>query len=138
VTTLLICGSRFWSQEAAARDLVDRAVERAAENNYHLVVGDAPGVDAWVCAAAIEHDLRRHTYVWGIAPQPRNEWPGAYLTTAFGPAGESPLSSYRARDDYLISLADVVLCVWNGHSSGTQRVYERALASGRDAHLRCP
>jgi hypothetical protein len=63
---LLITGSRRASEPMLA--MARRAVQRAKDNEWHIVVGDAPGVDSEVLAACIENSVP--FVCFGITAQP--------------------------------------------------------------------
>ena len=47
--------------------------------------------------------------------------------------------SYRLRDIFMVSQADVVYAIWDGKSSGTLQLYNDALNCGRKAYItKCP
>ena len=134
MTRLLFTGSRHWANPAPAENYIKRAVARAVEQNFSIIVGDAHGVDEWVWRAAAEHKYPK-IVVYGITPKPRNGAPGVYLNTGFGPDGEFPLTGFLHRDRYMASLADLCLAVWNGTSRGAKYTYDACKKRGIESHL---
>lgn len=111
---------------------IERAVRRAHQLGWELLVGDAPGIDAAVIAQADR--LNVPVTVYGISPLPRNATlTGIYLQV------QTPLGAtrdkYAFRDRHMIARADVGLFVWNGASKGTIAAYEYARHIGIKAHL---
>jgi len=132
---LLICGSRIWQNPQLVIAYVNRAVQRAVDCNHHLIVGDAPGVDEWVCAAARDLEYESRTFCYGVADEPRNGGCGYYFNSGMWAHGIVTFEKYLHRDTYMIDLANIVLCLWNGESKGTKLNYDYALDCGKEAHL---
>lgn len=135
MTKLLISGSRHWRNPQPVIAYVNRAVQRAVDCRHDIIVGDALGVDEWVCQAARDLGYQSHTFVYGLADKPRNGGCGFYFNTGFGRNGGIEFDNYHVRDGYMVDMADVVLCVWNGSSKGTWNVYDHASCCGKEAHL---
>ena len=105
---LLITGSRKATPEML--DYARRAVARAKEHGWHIVVGDAEGVDLAVMQAC---DALGVPYVcYGIDPQPRHGNPAQYVRCE---------GTFLDRDRVMARICHRVLAIWNGHSqrSGT-------------------
>jgi predicted Rossmann fold nucleotide-binding protein DprA/Smf involved in DNA uptake len=116
----MFCGSRY--ANGRLLDLAHRAVERARELGWHIIVGDAPGVDAEVIKTSDT------CTVLGAFGKLRCETDGSARFSVVP-------GDYVGRDDILISRADIVVCIWNGKSSGTLRNYARAKKLGKTAYL---
>jgi hypothetical protein len=134
---ILFSGSREWPPEKipAVKAYVEKAVLRAITLEWSIVVGDAPGVDAWVCDAALANDWKYYTFVMGIADKPRNGWTGPYENTCFDGLEIRRMTKYLERDREMVKLAQTCLAVWNGESRGTKYTYDHAVKQGLDAHL---
>ena len=122
---LLIAGSRIATEPMLK--LAKRAVQKTEFRGWHIVVGDALGVDSAVVSECDQLGIPAD--VWGITAQPRNG--GTRLGCYHRLAG-----SYAERDRYLVHLADVGFFIWNGQSSGTRRAYSYMIARGKTAYLR--
>lgn len=121
---ILIAGSRHMTkyQLAKAIEMCRAVVERCKERGYSVLTGDAIGIDAIITDWCAE--LGVHHTCYGITSKGRI---GAanYIQVL------SEYRTYTLRDEYMVSLADVVCCIWNGTSSGTQHVYEYANEHGK-------
>lgn len=140
MTVLLISGSREWVDPAPVCQYVQRVVARAIEQGYTIYVGDAPGVDAFVVEACREMSYQNHTVTFALTQQPRNGGCGYTITQELvlndPNNGIVSFKDYTHRDRYMVELSDIVMCIWNGHSRGTRRVFDYAQMLGKDAHLR--
>lgn len=154
---LLIAGSRDITE--GMRVWARQAVERAKARQWTIIVGDAVGVDAEIAEAAkaltddsldLDGMPRLWCQIYGITAAPRHgvlgagigyvqakQWPNK-TTTTYGSRDVHiyvqpgrPITSYYARDEYLVDIADAVLCIWNGVSPGTRRVYALADQRGK-------
>lgn len=113
------------------RDLAVRAVLRAKEHGWEIVVGDAAGIDKAVIDACCANHIRFRVY--GITELPRNicclehqkRW---YKRVRNG--------GYLARDRYMCACADRCFAIWNGISKGTIYTYNHMLKLGKLADLR--
>jgi hypothetical protein len=119
---LLIAGSR----EASPQMLkyAQACVSRAKAQCWQIVVGDAHGIDEAVVRACEQQSVSYMCY--GIQAQARNRATN-YINTK--------LTSFTARDEYMLSLADKVMAIWNGSSKGALHVYETARQAGQTAWL---
>lgn len=129
MTTLLICGSR--EATPAMLGYARRSVTRAKANGWHLIVGDASGVDEAVIRMAIAEEVP--TQVCGITAVPRHcadeNWFFSYIRIQ---------GNYLARDRAMVEKADCVLAIWNGQSRGTKYTYDYAVKCGKRAWLELP
>ena len=125
MTKLLISGSR----EANSKLLhyVHFIVERAKVNGFHVICGDAGGVDSQCWHSCQELDVPYTVY--GIADKPRNDAPIINFEVV------RPARTYEQRDRTMVEMADKVMCIWNGESKGSLAVYEYAKAQGKDCWL---
>ena len=130
---VLIAGSR--SANGLAQDLYTQLVKAvAASVRFHaqdlILVGDAPGVDAMVVAACEKH--RQQYLCVGVFPKPRiNALRYQQLNESPEQAAKPLYARFLARDAYLFSQADHVLCFWDGYSLGTKAMIDRARASSK-------
>ena len=121
---LLITGSRHISK--AGRIYARRAVQRAHELGYEIIVGDALGVDAVVM---LECDRLGVTCtVVGAYNRLRRRTPSCKVV-------QYP-SSYIQRDQYMAEQCDLCLAIWNGKSRGTKATYDFAVELGKTAWLK--
>ena len=121
---LLITGSRKATSEMLAYAL--KAVSRAKELGWHIVVGDAPGLDASVIAACDE--LGVPVEVHGAHGRIRNR-----TKTGKNIAHEC---NYTMRDQIMAEACDACLAVWNGHSKGTRITFRCAENLGKTVWVR--
>jgi len=134
---ILIAGSRYASGEML--DYARRAVCRAQQRGYVLVVGDNPkGVDMAVVQEC--RRLKMPVVVVGVTNTPRNGgcWQGRYLKVErdlYRAAGGQLLDKYTVRDRYMVDLCGLSLFIWNGDSPGTKAGYQYAVQRGKPAHL---
>jgi len=136
-THLLIAGSRYSTR--AALDYARRAVQRAHQLGWTILVGDNPkGIDR-----AVVQECRRikaKVIVAGIANIPRNGgcWHGGYVKITrdlYRSAGGDLLNGYTTRDRWLVDSCQRGLFIWNGDSPGTKLGYTYAVQRGKEAHL---
>ncbi len=142
VTHLLIAGSRYASREML--DYSRRAVRRAYERGYTIVVGDNPkGVDM-----AVVRECRRlnvPVIVAGATNYPRNGGckHGSYVKVhrdTYRAANGHLLNRYTVRDRWMADTATLGLFIWNGDSPGTRAGYDYMIGRGKSnsnvrAHL---
>ncbi|MBZ0275288.1 MAG: ribonuclease HI [Anaerolineae bacterium] len=137
VTHLMIAGSR--EATAPMLDYARRAVRRAHERGYTIVVGDNPrGIDR-----AVVNECRRlktPVIVAGAGNFPRNGGcrHGSYVKVhrdTYRGASGYLLNRYTVRDRWLADTAQVGLFIWNGTSPGTKAGYDYMMGCGKDAHL---
>ena len=137
VTHLMIAGSREATPQML--DYARRAVRRAHECGYTVIVGDNPkGVDM-----AVVHECRRlqvRVIVAGVGNFPRNGGckHGSYIKVhrdTYRAVGGHLLNRYTVRDRWLVDNAQIGLFVWNGDSPGTRAGYDYMVSRGKDAHL---
>jgi ribonuclease HI len=137
VTHLMIAGSRDATPQML--DYARRAVRRAQERVYTVIVGDNPkGVDM-----AVVRECRRlqvPVIVAGVGNFPRNGGckHGIYIKVnrdTYRAAGGHLLNRYTVRDRWLVDNAQIGIFVWNGDSSGTRAGYDYMVSRGKDAHL---
>ncbi len=125
---ILISGSRHWSkanmQLDTAHTICKRLVLRASDIDAHIIVGDNPfGVDATVIDYCMLYSVSFMCY--GIHVRPRLIGTTPYIQV------DSIYRTYAKRDEYMVLLADKVMCVWNGASPGTKHVYDYALQEAK-------
>ena len=137
VTHLMIAGSRDATTQML--DYARRAVRRAQECGYTVVVGDNPkGVDMAVAREC--RRLKTSVIVAGAGNFPRNGGckHGSYVKVhrdTYRAAGGHLLNRYTVRDRWLVDTAQIGLFVWNGDSPGTHAGYDYMVSRGKDAHL---
>lgn len=118
----MICGSR--NRTRAMTDYAKRCVQKAQANGDSIIVGDALGIDEDVVTFCERLGVPYTCY--GIQAEPRNYAP-SYINTQ--------LPTYTARDEYMVGLADKVMCIWNGDSNGTLTVFYHAQKTRKQAWL---
>lgn len=134
---VLIAGSRYATGEMLA--YARRAVRRAHEKRYVIIVGDNPkGVDRAVVQEC--RHLKARVIVAGIANFPRNYGcrHGCYVKVTrdlYRGMGGASLDGYTVRDRWMVDQAQTCLFIWNGDSLGTKLGYDYALQRGKVAHL---
>ena len=121
---LLITGSRDITEVGLA--YVRRAVQRAHQLNYEVIVGDASGVDEAVMQEC--HRLGMTCTVVGAYNRLRRRTASCSVYTVSG--------SYIQRDKYMAEQCDLCLAVWNGKSRGTKATYDFAVELGKTAWLK--
>ncbi len=126
-TQLLITGSR--KAPPAMRAYARRAVARAAELGWHVIVGDAAGVDAAVIAAC--DTLRVPITVCGAHGRLRRR-----TRTGENLALGSRRYPYVLRDLWMAARCDVCLALWDGTSRGTRKTFAAAREMGKRVHLK--
>lgn len=137
VTHLMIAGSRDATPQML--DYARRAVRRAHERGYTMIVGDNPkGVDMAVVREC--RRLKTPVIVAGVGNFPRNGGckHGSYVKVhrdTYRAAGGHLLNRYTVRDRWLVDNAHLGVFIWNGDSPGTRAGYEYMVSRGKDAHL---
>jgi hypothetical protein len=136
-TRVMIAGSRYATR--AALDYARRAVQRAHQLDWIVLVGDNPkGVDM-----AVVNECRRlkaKVIVVGLTEHPRNSGcpHGQYICFERGmyrTAGGGMFDRYHERDRYMVDQCNRAVFVWNGDSRGTKLGHDYALRRGKQAHL---
>ena len=136
-THLMIAGSRYANREML--DYARRAVQRAHQLGWTIVVGDNPkGVDMAVVQEC--RRLKAKVLVVGVTNNPRNGGcsHGNYVKVerdTYRAAGGHLFDRYHVRDRWMVDNAQRCLFVWNGDSLGTKLGYEYAMQRGKEAHL---
>lgn len=120
---LLISGSR--KADAKLLHYCDHIVERAKANNFHIICGDAMGIDSQAWWSAVEKEVPFTVY--GTKSTPRNEAPITNYTLFQSVENKSDGRNYTDRDRFMIDKAVRVVCIWNGESKGTLAVAKYAL-----------
>jgi hypothetical protein len=136
-TSVLIVGSRSASPQML--DYARRAVRRAKERGYTVMVGDNPqGVDM----AVVRECRRLHVSVTvaGAGNFPRNGGcqHGSYIKVhrdTYRAANGYLLNRYTVRDRWMVDNAQIGVFIWNGDSPGTKLGYDYMLSRKKDAHL---
>ena len=139
VTHLMIAGSREATTQML--DYAKRAVHRAHERGYTVIVGDNPkGVDMAVVREC--RRLRMPVIVAGVGNFPRNGGckHGSYVKVhrdTYRAAGGHLLNRYTVRDRWLVDNAHLGVFIWNGDSPGTRAGYEYMVSRGKsNRHVR--
>ena len=136
-TTVLIAGSRDATPQML--DYARRAVRRAKERGYMIMVGDNPqGVDMAVVREC--RRLRVQVIVAGAGNFPRNRGcqHGSYIKVyrdTYRASNGYLLNRYTVRDRWMVDNAQIGIFIWNGESAGTKKGYDYMLARKKDAHL---
>ena len=121
---LLISGSR--NSSASALAYARKAVQRAHELGYSVIVGDALGIDDVVMSEC--HRLGIPCTIVGAYRRLRRRTPYCIPETVSG--------GYLVRDRYMAEQCDICLAIWNGKSKGTKATYDFAVEFGKTAWLK--
>ena len=121
---LLITGSRRISEAGLA--FARRAVQRARQLDYEVIVGDATGIDEAVMQEC--HRLGVTCTVVGAYNRLRRRTPSCREVRRSG--------SYIQRDRYMAEQCSMCLAIWNGESRGTKATYDFAVELGKTAWLK--
>ena len=127
MTRLLITGSR--DATPAMLDYAHRLVMYARDKGWHIIVGDAEGIDAQVI-----HDCSHASVafnVFGITTFPRNGGLAARLHYI-----QVNEQSFLGRDRHMVRMCSRCMAIWNGRSRGTKYTYDYAVAQGKKAEMR--
>ena len=137
ITHLMIAGSRDTTPQML--DYARRAVRRAHDCGYSIIVGDNPkGVDMAVVREC--RRLKTPVIVAGVSNFPRNGGcrHGSYVKVdvdTYRGANGYRLNRYTVRDRWMVDSANIGLFVWNGDSRGTKAGFDYMISRGKDAHL---
>jgi len=124
ITTLLISGSR--TATPAMLDYAAACTRKAALNGWHIICGDAFGVDWQVVYECQRVGIFYMSY--GITEAARN---GARVYTRLD------VRSFSERDRWMVEQADAALCITTKDGTpGTLAVYNYAIEQGKEAWLR--
>ena len=121
---LLVTGSRSISEAGLA--YARKAVQRAHELDYDVIVGDASGVDDAVMRECDK--LGVACTVVGAYGKLRRRTASCSVYAVSG--------SYIQRDKYMAERCDLCLAVWNGKSRGTKATYDFAVELSKTAWLK--
>lgn len=121
---MCISGSRDMTREM--KFAPERVLWNAHKEGYAILVGDAPGVDTAIIRAA--QKLNIPIVVFGITEKPR-------LDVGSNPYIHVKRSTYHARDQIMIDLADRWIGLWNGRSYGTKDAGRYAQSRNKPATL---
>lgn len=124
---LLITGSR--NATPAMLRMAYSAVEHAKANGWHIIVGDADGIDKQVIDACCQLDMPFAIY--GITSSPRNLCCGHHIFNYQRMPGD-----YLARDRTMAHLCNRVFAIWNGTSRGTKYTYDYVRNLGKPGDIR--
>ena len=134
---VLIAGSRDATPEML--DYARRAVRRAKDRNYTIMVGDNPkGVDIAVVREC--RRLRVPVIVAGANNFPRNGGckHGSYIKVpqdTYRASKGHLLNRYTVRDRWMVDNAQIGLFIWNGDSPGTKAGYDYMISRKKNAYL---
>jgi hypothetical protein len=163
MTTLLISGSRAATE--AMLVYARMCVEKAYQNGYMVIAGDAPGIDAAVAQVALDfyeqhlnntQDGAKYGFceIYGLDEKPRHGIVGRGVNynrlthikhqivtgTEKGQyvrIWNEAVTTYAARDRYMVELADKVICITTRYgTTGTMSVYKYAEKLGKECWLR--
>ncbi|HEV8525457.1 MAG TPA: hypothetical protein VGQ71_13245 [Terriglobales bacterium] len=133
---LLITGSRQASDAMLA--YAEKAVIRAADLGWRIIVGDAMGVDLQVVITC--HKKLIDFDCFGIADSPRNV-DELFRRRMMLPRLENRMTyhqvkgDYLARDRHMATLCSRVLAIWNCQSRGTLYTYNQVRNLGKPGDL---
>lgn len=119
MSSLLITGSRKASEKMILTAF--KAVHRAQQNGWDIIVGDARGIDTHVIRECVNLGVIYDCF--GITPTPR--CPNCALTNYhYLEFQGTHKERYLARDRHMADLADYCLAIWDGSSGGTIYTYK--------------
>ena len=121
---LLVTGSRSISEAGLA--YARKAVQRAHDLDYDVIVGDASGIDDAVMRECDK--LGVACTVVGAYDKLRRRTASCSVYAVSG--------SYIQRDKYMAERCDLCLAVWNGKSRGTKATYDFAVELSKTAWLK--
>lgn len=126
---LLITGSR--EADYAMLKTAHDAIVRARALEWTVVVGDAQGIDQAVVRACCQQFV--HFQCFGITDRPRNIDPNDDITCNWRFLGTYTKvnGNFLSRDRHMVLVADRILAIWNGTSSGTRYTFEYAQKLGK-------
>jgi hypothetical protein len=124
-TKVLISGSRDATLEMLRATVF--LVEQLHEQGYHLVVGDAHGVDE--SAVKTAQAIGMPFMCYGITPRPR-----IYSTRPI--PYQRCYGSYLQRDMVMAHAATRGIFLWNGYSRGTKFTHDYMAGLGKVVELR--
>lgn len=137
---VMICGSQQWSalNNGAVYKFVDALIANLSARGIVVHVGDNPqGVDNHV--HTISYARKIPIRVYGIDHKPRSL---RAQTSSFAtyeqvvvPRYGEARDRFAARDLAILRAASHVLCIWNGKSPGTRRIFEAASVYGKRADM---
>ena len=136
-THVVIAGSRDATPQML--DYTRRAVRRAHERGFTVVVGDNPkGVDMAVVREC--RRLKTPVIVAGPGNFPRNGGckHGSYVKVhrdTYRGANGHLLNRYTVRDRWMADTSQIGVFVWNGDSPGTKLGYDYMTSRGKEAYL---
>lgn len=111
MTKVLISGSRSIKiLPSAAIESIDRIIAQ----NFHIIIGDADGVDSTVQAYLRKQEYHHVTVYYAkfnSLGKPRNH---------HGFPTVSVMGNYSKRDKTMCAFADYGLAIWDGRSPGTK------------------
>ena len=127
MTRLLITGSRDATPEMM--DYAHRLVIYARDKGWHIIVGDAEGIDAKVIYDCATYNVP--FVVYGITANPRHGGLAARLHYI-----QVDEQSFLGRDRYMVKMCSRCMAIWNGRSRGTKYTYDYAVAQSKKAEMR--
>lgn len=127
---LLVTGSRKATQHML--DMTDLCVKKAVALGWHILVGDASGVDFQVAQTC--HALHAHYDCYGITQEPR--WIKGNEHIALQMTYHVVEGDFLARDRAMVLEAYRVLAIWDGHSRGTKYTYDFAVEMHKIVYMR--
>jgi len=136
-TTVLIAGSRDATPKML--DYARRAVRRAKERGYTIMVGDNPhGVDMAVVRECRRLHVQAVVACAGNFPRNGGCKHGSYVKVhrdTYRASNGYLLNRYTVRDRWMVDNAQIGVFIWNGDSPGTKLGYDYMLSRKKDAHL---
>ena len=140
---VLISGSRYATREML--NVVCAVLHRIRYYADELIVGDAHGIDAEAVRLAEQLNVPYTAFgIWNKARNGASSYVNVWCEVErragkiVGGQHKRAKVLYTHRDRFMVEQADIVVCIWNGTSTGTKAVYDYALELGKDAVLRQP
>ena len=122
---IAISGSRDCNEAMCQK--VHEVTAWAQAHHHTILVGDAHGIDA-----VVRDDARRLNIpveIYGAFNRFRLSFIG-------GSFKDCHFDSYMTRDHHIVDEADMVIALWNGHSTGTKEVIRYAHSTGKKTVVR--
>src|SRR5688572_7242187 len=119
MNTLMLCGSRSITDDVFIHRQLDSFINRYFEG-WRVATGDAFGVDKAAVDYCIAHDIRCTSFApYGMIHRLLMSYDTIYPTVRLSNVSDYRVARYAQRTDYVYSLAQAVLAIWDGKSKGT-------------------
>lgn len=116
----IVAGSRSITNRYTVEDALMRTPSRWIQHSpSEIVVGGADGVDS------VAEELARSNSLWNVITVANARWNKDEYGLASGPLRNKDMAEY----------ADNLIAIWDGSSSGTRDMIEKALDNGLNVHV---